>query len=69
MLTADRSIDTVGQMEIWLDGCHFGDQELIPLLHPVEITRCESISHTAKSLAKCEVIGTIGNVMAVGGIN
>lgn len=43
---------------IWNHYLHIGDQELIPLVHPLEISIDESIRCMAEVLAKCEVIGT-----------
>lgn len=43
----------------WNNCFHIGDHELVPLLHPVEIT----LDHLPKMLAECEVTGTTGSFM------
>ena len=50
-------------LHIWNNCFHIGDQELIPVLHPLEITPDESISYTPKMLAKFNMIGTTGSIM------
>lgn len=43
----------------WNNCFHIGDHELVPLLHPVEIT----LDHLPKVLAECEVTSTTGSFM------